>query len=98
MCSAFANLSTYDLREWGQWAAQFMLGAEIAFAGYPGKHRERYHCLRKQVQPPVFSADISFGPALAHNGWNVLKIAERVLLLEMLDIRNAVFLIFDISM
>ena len=52
----------------------------------------------KQGQPRVHEQDIEFGPALAHNGRNVLKIAERVLLVKMLDIRNVVFQISIICM
>ena len=46
---------------------------------------------RQQGQPRVHDQDIEFGPALANNGRNVLKIAERVLLVKMLDIRNVIF-------
>ena len=48
----------------------------------------------KQVQPRVIN---QFGPALAHNGWNVLKIWEHVLLTKIVDIRDVIFLICDIS-
>ena len=58
----------------------------------PSVYDSYRHC--KQGQPRV---DIGFGPALAHNGRNVLKIAERVLLVKMLDIRNVFFQIPIIS-
>ena len=53
--------------------------------------------MSKQSQPRVHEQDIEFGPALANNGRIVLKIAERVLLVKMLDIQNTISEISIIS-